>query len=189
MQIIIFGAPGAGKGTQSTLISLKLGVVHLSTGEILRTAVVEKTELGLKAQEIMNSGKLVSDDIMIGIIRDALSKKEMKEKGFILDGFPRTVNQAMALDKIFEEFGFNDVRILNIIADDDEIVSRLLKRGRQDDTAETVRRRLEVYKEQTAPVNDYFRKEYPVFDICGIGSIEEINSRVMKTLTLKSPYP
>ena len=187
MQVIIFGAPGVGKGTQSNLISKKLGLVHLSTGEILRDAVAAKTELGLKAREIMNKGELVSDDIMIGIIHDVLSKKEMKNKGFILDGFPRTVNQAVALDKIFKEFGYNDVKVLNLTADNKsdeaEIIKRLMNRGRADDNIETVTQRLQVYKDQTAPVKEYYLKEYPVLNINGVGKINEINKLIIKALT------
>jgi len=182
MQVIILGPPGVGKGTQSLLISQKLGLIHLSTGEILRSAVKAKTQLGLQAKEIMNSGKLVSDEIMVGIVRDALSGNETKNTGFILDGFPRTLKQAIALDKIFKEFGFNDVRIVNIIADDDVLVKRLMGRGRQDDTLETVNNRLKVYKEQTAPVREYYSKEYPVHDINGVGDIEKINNGIVDVL-------
>ncbi|MFI5144680.1 MAG: adenylate kinase [Ignavibacteria bacterium] len=182
MQVIILGPPGVGKGTQSLLISQKLGLIHLSTGEILRSAAEAKTRLGLQAKEIMNSGKLVSDEIMVGIVRDALSGNEMKNKGFILDGFPRTLNQAIALDEIFKEFGFNDVRIVNIIADDEVLLKRLMGRGRQDDTLETVTNRLKVYKEQTAPVREYYSKEYPVHDINGVGDIDKINNGIVDVL-------
>lgn len=182
MQVIILGPPGVGKGTQSLLISQKLGLIHLSTGEILRSAADAKTTLGLQAKEIMNLGKLVSDDIMVGIVRDALSGQEMNEKGFILDGFPRTLNQAVALDKIFSEFGFNDVRIVNIIADDEVLIKRLMGRGRQDDTLETVTNRLRVYREQTAPVREYYSKEYPVHDINGVGDIDIINDGIVDVL-------
>jgi adenylate kinase len=182
MQVIILGPPGVGKGTQSLLISQKLGLIHLSTGEILRSAVEAKTALGLQAQEIMNSGKLVSDEIMVGIVKDALSVQEMKTNGFILDGFPRTLNQAIELDKIFREFGFEDVRIINIIADQEVLINRLMGRGRPDDTLETVTNRLKVYKEQTAPVREYYSKEYPVHDINGVGNIDDINNGIVDVL-------
>jgi adenylate kinase len=182
MQIIILGPPGVGKGTQSLLIAEKLGLLHLSTGEILRRAVSEKTPLGLQAQENMEKGKLVSDKIMIGIIREELSKKEMKEKGFILDGFPRTLNQAVELEKIFEELGYNDIRIINIVVHEDEIIKRLMGRGRTDDNAEIIKHRLEVYLEQTAPVKAYFSSKHPVCDIQGVGDIIMINKSILESL-------
>jgi adenylate kinase len=184
MYLIILGPPGAGKGTQSILIAQKLGLKHLSTGEILRKAVADGTELGLKAKEIMEAGNLVSDDIMIGIIKDALSLPDAK-KGFILDGFPRTLEQARQLDKILDELGYRDLKIINITLDDDELVRRMLGRGRKDDTAETIQNRLNVYKEQTAPVREHYLAKSAVFDIYGIGSIEEINNKVLESLGKK----
>ena len=124
MRLILFGAPGVGKGTQAKLISSKLNIPHISTGDILRQSVKDQTELGKKAQEIMNRGDLVPDDIMIGIIQDRLHKSDCM-KGFILDGFPRTVNQAVALDKLLKEMNFSDVSVVNITADDNELVNRI----------------------------------------------------------------
>jgi len=182
MQVIILGPPGVGKGTQSLLIAEKLGLIHLSTGEILRNAVDQRTRLGLQAKETMESGKLVSDEIMIGIIKEALSAAEMREKGFILDGFPRTVKQAMELEKILKELGFGDLRIINILVNENEIIRRLIGRGRADDTEDVIRHRMEVYKEQTAPVRDYFSTKYMIIDIQGVGSVEEINGTIIKAL-------
>jgi len=183
MQVIILGPPGVGKGTQSLLVAEKLGLVHLSTGEILRRAAEEGTPLGLQAQEIMEKGKLVSDEIMVGIIRDEISKDRMREKGFILDGFPRTLHQAVELEKIFEELGYNDIRIINIVADEDEIIKRLMGRGRTDDNIDVIKHRLEVYLEQTAPVKEYFASKHRVCDICGVGEIDRINVSIVKALT------
>lgn len=182
MQVIILGPPGVGKGTQSLLIAEKLDLIHLSTGEILRDAVKRGTKLGLLAKEIMEAGKLVSDEIMVGIIREVLSADKTREKGFILDGFPRTLKQSAELEQIFEELGYHDLRIINILVDEDEIIKRLLGRGRTDDTEDIIRRRLQVYKEQTAPVKDYFSKKYRVVDIHGVGDIEEINKIIIKAL-------
>ena len=182
MQVIIFGPPGVGKGTQSLLIAEKLGLVHLSTGEILRDAVKKGTRLGLIAKENMDAGKLVSDEIMIGIIEEELAAGEMREKGFILDGFPRTLNQAVQLETIFEELEFGEVYIINLVVDEDEIIKRLLGRGRKDDSEDVIRHRLKVYAEQTAPVKDYFSKKYKVIDIHGVGDIEVINNDIIKAL-------
>lgn len=181
MYLIILGPPGAGKGTQSVLIAQKLGLKHLSTGEILRKAVTDGTPLGLKAKEVMDRGNLVSDDIMIGIIRDAISADDAKN-GFILDGFPRTLEQAKELDKIMDELGYTSARVINITLDDNELVRRMLGRGRVDDTEETIKNRLEVYKNQTAPVKEHYSKISAVFDIYGIGSISEINDKILEVL-------
>ena len=182
MQVIIFGPPGVGKGTQSLLIAERLGLVHLSTGEILRDAVKKGTRLGLTAKETMNAGKLISDEIMIGIIEEELAAGEMREKGFILDGYPRTLNQAVKLEAIFEELEFSEVYIINLVVDEDEIIKRLLGRGRKDDSEDVIRHRLKVYEEQTAPVKDYFSKKYKIVDIRGVGDIEEINNDIIKAL-------
>jgi adenylate kinase len=181
MYLIILGPPGAGKGTQSVLIAKKLGLKHLSTGEILRKAVTEGTELGLKAKEIMEAGNLVSDDIMIGIIKDALSEQDAR-KGFILDGFPRTLEQAKELDKITGGLGYEDVKVINITLDDKELIRRMLGRGRKDDTEETIQNRLNVYKAQTAPVREHYMAKTAVFDIYGIGTIDEINAKILESL-------
>jgi adenylate kinase len=182
MQLIILGPPGVGKGTQSQLIAQNLHLIHLSTGEILRNNVDKKTHLGLQAKLVMENGKLVSDDIMIGMIRDELSKPEMN-KGFILDGFPRTLEQAKALDNIFTDLKFDDVKIINLVVSEEEIIKRLMARGRQDDSLETVKHRLSVYREQTAPVKSYYLQKFIVFDINGEGSIEEINNSILHVLT------
>ena len=181
MYLIILGPPGAGKGTQSVLIAKKLGLKHLSTGEILRKAVTEGTDVGLKAMEVMESGNLVSDDVMIEIIREAISDDEAK-KGFILDGFPRTLEQAKELDIIMESLGYEAAKVINIKLDDNELVRRMLGRGRNDDSEETIKNRLKIYKEQTAPVREHYTKKSAVFDIYGIGSISEINDNILKVL-------
>ena len=215
MRLILFGAPGVGKGTQAKLISSKLNIPHISTGDILRQAVKDKTELGKKAQEIMNRGDLVPDDIMIGIIQERLHKPDCL-RGFILDGFPRTVNQATALDKLLNEMNIKDVRVVNITADDDELVKRISNRRackecghifkldeikntnkcpncgavnsfylRDDDKEEVVRNRLEVFRKNTKPVLDYYRKQKEIISIDGLGSIEDVNEKVLKKLDIK----
>ncbi len=214
MRLILFGAPGVGKGTQAKLISSKLNIPHISTGDILRQSVKDQTELGKKAQEIMNRGDLVPDDIMIGIIQDRLHKSDCA-KGFILDGFPRTVNQAIALDKLLKEMNFSDVSVVNITADDNELVSRIGDRRackncgqifalkdikgktncpscnaensfhlRDDDKEEVVRNRLEVFRQNTEPVLDYYNKQNIVKSIEGLGSIEEVSKKVFERLNI-----
>ena len=180
-QLILFGPPGVGKGTQAEMIALKLNLFHLSTGEVLRKAVSDGTELGMQAKVIMDSGALVPDDIMIGIVRDAL-KGNGKNDGFILDGFPRTIAQADALNVLFGELGYNDVRVLNLTADDGELIKRLLKRGRSDDTEETIKHRLTVYYNSTAPVKGVYDKLNVVTDVNGLGTKEDINKKILEIL-------
>jgi len=127
MQLILFGAPGVGKGTQAKILSEKLKIPHISTGDILRQAVKEQTDLGKKAQELMNRGDLVPDDVMVGIIKARLSKLDCKN-GFILDGFPRTEIQAVALDKLLKEMNINRIAVINIYADEEELIKRLNNR-------------------------------------------------------------
>lgn len=216
MRLILFGAPGVGKGTQAKLISSNLNIPHISTGDILRQAVKDKTELGKKAQEIMNRGDLVPDDIMIGIIKERLRKPDCS-KGFILDGFPRTVKQAAALDKLLDAMNFKDVSVINITADDNELVKRIGNRRackncgqifvlkdiegkskcpncdaensfylRDDDKEEVVRNRLNVFRKNTEPVLEYYNKRSNVISIDGLGSINEVNKKVSEELKLKN---
>ncbi|MBN1634699.1 MAG: adenylate kinase [Ignavibacteria bacterium] len=180
-KLIIFGPPGVGKGTQAAQIASKLGLFHLSTGEYLRKAVEEKTELGIKAKEIIDRGELVPDEIMIGIVKDAL-EKNITPEGFILDGFPRTIKQAEELEKIFEEIGHKDITILSLNADAEEIFRRLLKRGRSDDSEETIKNRLEVYEKTTAPVLSFYDGKHNIININGLGGIEEIYKRIILSL-------
>lgn len=175
-QLIIFGPPGVGKGTQAAAIAVKLNLAHISTGEILRKAVSEETELGLKAKQIMDKGNLVPDDIMNGIVKETL--ENVSGDGFILDGYPRTLNQAVALSEIFEKLKFYDVKVITLIADDEEITERLLKRGRSDDTRETILNRLKVYYNSTSPVKEYYDQKGVNIEVNGVGNIDEISDSI-----------
>ena len=179
-QLIIYGAPGVGKGTQAELIAIKLNLEHISTGAILRKSAEEGNELGLLAKEIMDRGDLVTDDIMNGIVKDSL--KKINKDGFILDGYPRTLAQAEALSEIFTELGFKDIKVINLFADENEIITRLLKRGRSDDNKETIANRFKVYVESTSPVKEFFAKQNIIKDINGVGEIEDINKIILEAI-------
>ena len=189
MNIILFGPPGAGKGTQAKLIEQKYGLVQLSTGDMLRAAVAAGTELGLKAKAVMDAGGLVDDAIMIGIIADRISQPDCAQ-GFILDGFPRTVAQAEGLDRMLAEKGLKLDRVIELTVDDTELFARIEKRAaetppeqrRADDNAETLRKRLGVYHSQTAPVLPYYAGRGELVKIDGMQPIEIVTAHIEKVL-------
>jgi adenylate kinase len=212
MQLLLFGAPGVGKGTQAKLLSSKLNIPHISTGDILRQAVKEQTEVGKKAQEIMNRGNLVPDDIMIDIIRERLVKNDCKN-GFILDGFPRTEKQAIELNRLLIELKKDDIILINILADENEIIKRLNNRRackvctkiftlkeiegitqcpncgaensfylREDDKENVIRKRLEVFRKETEPVLKFYEKKKKIIFVNGLGSVDEVNTQLLKIL-------
>lgn len=181
MRIILLGAPGSGKGTQAELIVGKYGIPHISTGDLLRAEVAEGTPLGKKAKAIMESGGLVSDDIMLGMIEDRLSRADVAN-GFLLDGFPRTLPQAEALDQLLGRLGQPLDVVVFFDVDYGEIMQRLLARRRADDTEDTIRKRLEVYEAQTAPLIDYYKAKGNLRSIQGVGEIEAISQRIVKLL-------
>lgn len=185
-KIVLMGAPGAGKGTQAALLVEKLGIPHISTGDMLRAAVKAETPIGLKAKAVMDSGQLVSDDIVIAIAEERLSQDDCR-KGFILDGFPRTLAQAEALTEVLERIGSGIDCCLAITVDNDEVVKRLLKRaeieGRADDNEETIRARMDVYDAQTAPVLDYYRRLGLLEEVDGMGSVEEVSEALTGALS------
>ena len=186
IKVVFLGPPGAGKGTQAQRIAEKYNIPHISTGDILRAAVKEGTELGKLAKSYMDRGELVPDDVIIGIIRERLSQPDVKERGFILDGFPRTLLQAEALDEMLEELSMPLDRVIYLNVDDEEIVKRLLSRGRADDTEEVIRNRLKVYREQTAPLIDYYSEKCLLSEIYGVGEIAEITKKIEEALGLEA---
>jgi adenylate kinase len=181
------GAPGSGKGTQAALIVTELGLDHVSTGDLLRAAVASGSELGKKAKEVMDRGELVSDEIVLGLLEERLTGTE-NEAGFILDGFPRNLAQASALDELLERIGKPVDEALQIDVDEEQVVERIAKRaaleGRSDDTEETVRNRLKVYGELTAPVVDYYAEKGILSRVLGDGTIEEVFQRIRAVLQI-----
>jgi len=212
MNLVFLGPPGSGKGTQASKVSEKLGVLHLSTGDLLRNAVKAGTELGLKAKEYMEKGELVPDELIVGLIEDKIKAGELKN-GFILDGFPRTVPQAEALKGMFVNNSMGLDKAVLIAVGDEEIVSRLSGRffcptcqttynypanmpkeegicdkdgdklmRRPDDEEDVVRNRLEVYKKQTQPIEDFYRNESVLTEIRGEDSPANVFDAIMKAL-------
>jgi adenylate kinase len=180
-RIVLLGAPGAGKGTQAATMVERLGVPHVSTGDMLRAAVAAGTPVGLKAKAVMDSGQLVSDDIVIAIARERLAKPDC-EKGFVLDGFPRTSAQAEALDATLAELDTPLDCCLAVTVEREELVSRLLKRAeiesRADDQEEAIRERMRVYEEQTAPLLGYYRNQGLLVEVPGAGAVDEVAARI-----------
>lgn len=176
--LILFGPPGSGKGTQSEKIVEKFGLIHLSTGNLLRQEIADKTPLGMEAKNFMDKGQLVPNEVVIGMIDSSLEKHQ-GAKGFLFDGFPRTVAQAEALDKLLslKKTSINKVIALEVV--EEELIKRLVKRGetsgRSDDTnEEVIRKRFAVYKDETEPVADYYQQQQKFEVIRGLGTIDEI---------------
>ena len=183
--IVIFGAPGSGKGTQSKKLVERYGLDYISTGDMLRRAISEGRELGKKAKDYIDRGQLVPDDVIVGIIADFLDDKK-GSKGVIFDGFPRTLKQAEALKTMLNERGTDIHILLDLQVEDDELVDRLIERGkisgRSDDNPETIKARLDVYHTQTAPLATYYIGEGKHVAIKGIGRIEEIFERIAEAI-------
>jgi adenylate kinase len=186
MRIVFLGPPGGGKGTQAKLLAERLGIPAISTGEILRAAVRDGTPLGLQAKAIMEAGELVSDDLMVGLIRERLARPDARP-GFILDGFPRTVEQAKALDGILggNEKGLSAV--VNLSVPEKVLIERLEGRSgsesRADDRRETVLERLRVYREKTEPLIDFYRRRGLLSDLDGVGGVMEVADRIARAVS------
>lgn len=215
MQLILFGAPGVGKGTQAKILASRLNVPHISTGDILREAVKTKTALGIKAHEIISKGELVPDDIMIGIINDTLNQPRCKN-GFILDGFPRTLAQAKELDKLLIDLKLFDVFYINLTANYEEIIKRLTNRRackvcqsiftlneiedkdkcpvcgspgsfyqRDDDKEDVIRNRLEVFNTTTQPVLEYYERKSILVTVDGLGTVDDVTAHILTSIEAK----
>ncbi|NBU85535.1 MAG: adenylate kinase [Actinobacteria bacterium] len=183
MRLLIMGPPGAGKGTQAAKIAETFAIAHISTGDLFRANLTEGTALGLEAKRYMDAGEYVPDSVTNDMVRDRLSHTDA-QAGFLLDGYPRTVAQVTELDEMLGDETLD--RVLVLTADTDEVVGRLLnraiKQGRSDDTEEVIRRRLEVYEEQTAPLIDLYSSRGILVTVDGLGSIDEVAARIHSVL-------
>lgn len=187
LNLVLFGPPGAGKGTQSERLISKYGLVHLSTGDILRSEIARGTSLGVKAKEIMDRGELVGDDIVIGMIESKLDQNS-SAKGFIFDGFPRTAGQAVALDDLLQKKGTGISAMLALEVNNDELLKRLLIRGKDsgrpdDQNEDVIRRRIQEYNNKTLPLKEYYSEQGKFHSIDGIGSIDEIFQLLVERIT------
>lgn len=185
MRIVLLGAPGSGKGTQAALLEKKLGVPHISTGVLFRTAVNQQTALGRKVKTFLDRGELVPDDLTLGLLEERMTQADA-ERGFILDGYPRNLAQAEALDALLDRLGRPVDVAIQIDVDTEQVVARIAKRaaeeGRSDDSDQVVRKRMRVYQEQTAPVAEYYAEKGLLTRVMGSGTIEEVTQLILGVL-------
>jgi adenylate kinase len=185
MRVVLLGPPGSGKGTQAKLLAERLGIPQISTGEMLRAAVREGTPLGQRVKAVMEAGELVSDEAMIALIRERIAAPDARA-GFVLDGFPRTVDQAAALDRLLEGNGTHISAVVNLSVPDSALIDRLAGRSgqekRSDDRQETVLERLRVYHEKTEPLAEFYRGRRLLTDVDGMGEIAEVAGRIGNAL-------
>jgi len=186
LNVVLFGPPGAGKGTQSEKLIAKYSLIHLSTGDLLREEIIKGTELGLEAKKLMDQGQLVPDEVVVGMIENKLAANA-NSNGFIFDGFPRTTKQAQALDAILQKFNAPISMMLALEVEKSELINRLLERGkvsgRPDDANETViENRINEYNNKTLPLKSYYQEQNKLSTINGIGSIDEIFGAICKSI-------
>ncbi|MCC8176867.1 MAG: adenylate kinase [Bacteroidales bacterium] len=193
LNLVIFGAPGSGKGTQSEKLIDNYGLYHISTGEVLRDHIARGTELGRVADTYISRGQLIPDDLMIHILGDLLDNDPRTAEGVIFDGFPRTINQAKALNKMLEDRGSKVHAVIGLEVDDDELVDRLLLRGQQsgraDDNLDTIKQRLHVYHSQTQPLQEFYKEEGKYHSIHGSGAIDDIFDNIRHSLARVDVHP
>ncbi len=180
-RLIFLGPPGAGKGTQAQRLAAMLNIPHISTGEILRNAIAQGTSLGQKAQSYVDKGELVPDELLLDLIGDRLNQPDAKN-GWILDGFPRNVNQASFLETLLQELNQN-CDCINLEVPDEVLLERLLARGRKDDSPETIRRRLEIYHHDTAPLIDFYRNRSVLKSVNGSRTMEEVTDSLKQVVS------
>lgn len=178
LRIVILGRQGSGKGTQCLRLAELYGVIHISTGDMLRSAVESQSELGKKAKEIMDAGDLVSDEIINAIVSERIEKKDVSENGFVLDGYPRTASQAQALEGELLAKGLKLDLALNLEVPVEEVTQRMLDRSRADDTEEAIKRRLEIYENETTPLLKWFEDRNNLLVVDGLGPEDEVFSRL-----------
>ncbi|MBD5200856.1 MAG: adenylate kinase [Bacteroidales bacterium] len=178
LNLVLFGAPGSGKGTQSAKLIDEYGLYHISTGEVLRDHIARGTDLGKIADQYISKGQLIPDDLMIDILDDVLEKNAAGKKGVVFDGFPRTIPQAKALKELLQRRGTDLHAVVGLEVPEEELIDRMLKRGQQtgraDDNEDTIKKRLEVYHNQTEPLRDFYTAENKYLGINGTGVVDEI---------------
>ena len=184
--LVIFGAPGSGKGTQSEKLIETYGLFHISTGEVLRDQIAKGTELGKTADKFISNGQLIPDELMVNILSDLLDSNPATRDGVIFDGFPRTIPQAVALNEMLAKRGAQVNAVVGLEVADDELIDRLIKRGvesgRSDDNLETIKKRLAVYHSQTQPLRNFYVNEGKYLSIKGSGSIDDIFADIKKSI-------
>ena len=180
--MVILGRQGSGKGTQSLHLVAQYGCVHLSTGDVLRAAVEEGTELGRQAAGIMNAGGLVGDDVMIPLVAERVAKPDIMSGGVLLDGFPRTADQANGLEAMLADLGQELTIAINLDVPVEEVTVRMMARGREDDTEEAIARRLSLYEEQTAPLLEWFAERGLLATVDGLGEEDQVFSRLTEAI-------
>lgn len=190
LNLVLFGAPGSGKGTQSAKLIDRYGLYHISTGEVLRDHIARKTPLGITADKYISKGHLIPDDLIIELLENVIDEEAKDAKGIVFDGFPRTIPQAEALEKILRERGTGLDAVVGLEVDEAELIDRLLKRGqetgRADDNLDTIKNRLEVYQNQTHPLKEYYSQRGQYLPIKGSGTVEEIFHSIVDGIEQKS---
>lgn len=190
LNLVLFGGPGSGKGTQSARLIDNYGLYHISTGELLRDHIKRGTELGKTADKYISKGQLIPDDLMISIIEDTLDKEARDKKGVIFDGFPRTIPQAEALSEFLQKRGTDVHAVIGLEVPDEELMNRMLLRGKEtgraDDNPETIKNRLDVYHKQTAPLREHYIKNGKYISINGTGHVNDIFDNIRKGLHEKT---